>query len=173
MKTLYLLRHAKADLAEAGQDDINRPLNRKGERAASLVGIYLAQQGYPVRGVFASPATRAETTARRVCEELADAPPLVVAPQLYNASYDGLMTWLAGLGDAPDHILLVGHNPAIEDLAGVMISPDSQETPMAQRLAEKLPPASLVVLKLPIGDWSELATGIADLVNFVRPKDLV
>ncbi len=173
MKTLYLMRHAKSDLSDTDQDDMHRPLNRRGERAASLVGIYLAQQGYPVRGIFCSPATRTETTARRVRDELAGDPKLVTMPNLYSATYDSMIDWLQGLGDAPDHILVVGHNPSLEDLSSVLVTEESRQTPVALRMAEKLPTAGLAILKLPIDNWSDLKPGIAELTHFVRPKDLI
>lgn len=173
MKTLYVMRHAKSDLAEQVMDDMHRPLNRRGERAASLMGIYLAQQGFPVRGIFCSPATRTETTARRVRDMLTEQPPLVTLPDLYAATFDGLMDRLAALENAPDHILLVGHNPGLEDLIEGLMTEESRTAPVASRMGGKLPTGALAILKLPIDKWADIRPGVAELINFTRPKDLV
>lgn len=173
MRTLYLLRHAKSDWSEADADDHDRPLNRRGERAASLMGVYAEQNSYPIRGIFSSSAKRAEDTAKRVRAQLENRPTLVTLPDLYHASPAILLKRLQGLGDAPDHLMMVGHNPGQHDFLMALLTPAARETETARRAAEKFPTGALAVLSLPVESWAETEMATADLVHFATPKDLV
>ncbi len=173
MRTLYLLRHAKSDWSDDDADDHDRPLNKRGERAASLIGVYAEQNSYPIRGIFSSSARRAEDTAKRVREQLDNRPTLVTLPDLYHASPSVLLKRLQGLGDAPDHLMMVGHNPGLHDFIVSLLAESLRDTEPAKRVTEKYPTGALAVLNLPAESWSGVEMASGELVHYATPKDLV
>lgn len=88
MRTLYLMRHAKSDWTDEHQDDFDRTLTNRGQRAASLMGIFMTQKGLAPRGILCSTAMRTEQTAQRVVAQLPAPPDIVSLPDLYMASAD-------------------------------------------------------------------------------------
>lgn len=169
---LDILRHAKSSWAEPGQDDHERPLNRRGMRAAGAVGRHLAERGALPEWVFCSSALRARQTWERVSRRLPTEHPaeLVVDASLYLASPTHLIERLRELPEGVDHALLVGHNPGLAQLAGAL----AREDPWSQALTAlraKYPTAGLTTLEFE-GPWAELAIGSGRLVTFLTPKDL-
>ena len=115
-RTLILLRHAKSDWS-GDEADIDRPLAKRGRRQAPDAGRWLATNIDSIDLAVVSPANRARSTWDIVSAELAVLPPTRIDDRVYAASDDEL---LAVLRELPDHVatvVLVGHNPGIEDLA--------------------------------------------------------
>lgn len=119
MRELILLRHADAALGAPGQTDRDRPLSIRGGSRADAVGIWLAAGVAPTR-ILHSPARRALDTALRVQAQLQPAPPLTAAPGVYSASAGELLALVAARA-AEEVLLLVGHNPGISELLGVLV----------------------------------------------------
>lgn len=113
MKTLILMRHAKSDWS-GGEDDFERPLNRRGRGDLPRLARLLKAAAPSPLFVLSSPALRARQTAEGV---IADASRLHFDEGLYLASWSRLVKALAAAGDAPN-VLLVAHNPGISELAG-------------------------------------------------------
>ena len=100
----------------------------------------------------------------------APAPPIALENGLYLASEDVLLAHLRSVGDAVATVLLIGHNDGIWHLAEGLAG--SGPAAALAALQEKYPTGSLATLKAPDGPWHDLAWGSAELVAFVRPRDL-
>lgn len=168
MKTLTLLRHAKSSWDDNVARDFDRPLNAKGRRAAVTVGEHLAVTGARYDRVLASPALRVLQTIEGVEEGLGRALSALFEPRIYMASAATLIDVAQGVPDTVDTLLMVGHNPGLEDLA-LFLAADSD--PLRTAVIEKYPTATMAVLGLP-GGWRALAEGSARLLAFTRPRDL-
>jgi phosphohistidine phosphatase len=166
-KILYLLRHAKAGLAEPGMQDIERPLNGRGREACGLVAAYLARAGLP-DAVLCSTARRTRETLDRIAATLGWTPPATHSAHLYLAGPPTLLQAIRK-GDG-NRLLLVGHNPGIEELAGDLAGSGDREA--MTRLHMKYPTAGLAVLSFAVDDWSKVVPRGGKLEAFVTPASL-
>jgi phosphohistidine phosphatase len=164
MKQLLLLRHAKSSWDEPGLADLERPLARRGRRASELIAEHLRAQRIKPQLVLCSPSRRTRETLERIGLDDSDQR---IEDDLYAASAEELLGVLTGLADDIDSAMLIGHNPGIQDLALRLAG----SSPEVTRLRRKFPTAALATLEFE-GGWHELAPGSAELVAFVRPKDL-
>lgn len=169
MKTLTLLRHAKSGWDDGVQRDFDRPLNAKGRRAAQVVGRHLKREGLHFDHIIASPAVRVQQTLEEVTSGYGDALQPAWDRRIYLASAATLLDLVRDLDDAHGTVLLVGHNPGLEDLV-LLLVPDAE--PMRGAVEEKYPTASMAELSFSIERWREAAKGGAALTRFVRPRDL-
>jgi phosphohistidine phosphatase len=172
VKTILLLRHAKSAWGKAGLADHERPLNRRGERAAEAMADHIVRKAPRPDLILCSTAVRTRQTLAPLVHRLAQpAPPILLEKGLYLAPETAL---LARLQDAPDEastILLIGHNDGIGQLAEVLAG--NGRAPLLDALHEKFPTGTLAVLRAPIERWADLVAGDAELLAFVRPRDLV
>jgi phosphohistidine phosphatase len=114
-RRLIVLRHAKSDWSGGGADR-DRPLAARGRREAELAGRWLRENAADIDLVVCSSATRARQTWKRVAKQLDTVPPLRVEDRVYAASERELMALVKKLPDAARTVLLVGHNPGLEEL---------------------------------------------------------
>ena len=154
MSRLYLLRHAKSSWDAPALADHDRPRAPRGRRAAKAIGRYLREQGIEPELVLCSSATRARETLERA--GLTGR----IEGDLYGAGAGVLLARLNEVPDDTESVMLVGHNPGMEDLTLLL----------AGQVPPKFPTAALALLDCP--SWSALARGTAELVGFVRPRDL-
>ena len=118
MKTLFLVRHAKSSWDDTAIPDKDRPLNDRGKRAAPRMGKRLAKRDVKVDVILSSPASRAIRTAEIIADELDyKHKHIVVDARLYPGTVDDLLNIIHKLGDELDRAMLVGHNPALAELA--------------------------------------------------------
>jgi phosphohistidine phosphatase len=160
-KRLALLRHAKSSWAHPDIADHERRLNARGRRDAARVGVYLRQEGIAPDLVLCSSAVRTRETLGLLGLL---APEVLVEDDLYGASVAELIGRLRRVGDPADSVLLVGHNPGIEDLAGSLAAEPERLT--------SFPTAALADLWVPIAAWDELRPGVAAINAFVTPSAL-
>lgn len=163
-RELWLLRHGKSD-RELAMADFDRPLKKRGKRAAEHIGEGLHQQHLIPDWIVSSPAKRAITTANIVHKALAlDGLIVVQDKRLYQEGFESLKKVLAECPSEAKRVMLVGHNPELEDLliylAGAANLPDTDKL---------LPTAALARLKMP-DDWSHLGAGSAKLLSITNPK---
>lgn len=116
MKTLSLLRHAKSDWSNQGLHDFSRPLNARGLRVAPMVGEWLKNQNITPDLIIASPAVRARMTIELIAKAADWNTSLDFDERIYEASVNHLLDVVRGAEDSRAHLLLVGHNPGIEEL---------------------------------------------------------
>jgi phosphohistidine phosphatase len=163
LKRLTLLRHAKSSWDNPGLGDFERPLNKRGQRDAPLMGRYLADQGILFDLLMVSPATRARMTAEVIAEQLEiDRERLTFNGQIYQATVNELVALLRTIADDQQNVLLVGHNPGITDLANFLV--DGQ--------LENIPTCGLFSVELPIQSWQQLDRASARLLFYDYPKKI-
>lgn len=167
MTTLYLLRHAKSSRDDAAIADFDRPLNARGRAAATLVAGLLRTRGIRPPLVLCSPARRTRETCAALAESLAGAE-LCFDGELYAAHRDRLLARLRRCPGGCATVMVIGHNPGLEDLARLLTGPADGAAAAAMR--QKFPTAALAVLDCPA--WSELGPGRCTLREFIRPVDL-
>lgn len=170
MKRILLLRHAKSSHDEPAADDFDRPLNPRGQAAAPLVGACMAERGWLPERVLVSAARRARETVEGLWPDWPQQPPTLVESGLYGASARDLVERLRNLPDDEASVLLVGHNPAIQQAALDLAGSGDPDTYAGMRA--KFPTAALAVLDADVARWADLGPGCAELAAFVRPKDL-
>jgi phosphohistidine phosphatase len=174
MKTVILLRHAKSDWSDAAQRDFDRPLNGRGERAAMLMGSWAKREALTFDAIVASPAARVKDTFGKFMESYGAYQEPVWDKRVYLASAGTLADVIAEADDADDTVLLVGHNPGLEDFILEHV-PDDGRQGLREDVAEKFPTASMAVLDFSIEHWRDLAEGrgvTGKLRRFIRPRDL-
>jgi phosphohistidine phosphatase len=161
MKTLLLLRHAKSSWKDTGLDDFDRPLNGRGQKAAPQMGKFLRKQKVQPELVLSSPAERARQTAALVMEAAKLTAPLRYDERIYEASARQLLEVVSQIEEDAKVVLLVGHNPGLEQLL---------EQLTGER--EALPTAALAQISLDVEKWSKVRDNSGSLVRLVKPKEL-
>jgi phosphohistidine phosphatase len=163
LKRLTLLRHAKSSWENPDLNDFERPLNKRGQRDASLMGRYLAERGVRFDLLLVSPATRARMTAEAIAEQLKiDRDRLTFNEHIYQATLSELVALLQTIADDRQNVLLVGHNPGITDLANFLV---------AGRL-ENIPTCGAFSVELQVHSWKQLDRGAARLLFYDYPKGI-
>jgi phosphohistidine phosphatase len=160
LKTLFLVRHAKSRWDDPDLPDVQRPLSRRGERAARKMGRRLARRGVDPDLVLSSPAVRAMKTARIIARRL-DYPRrnIRVNPRLYACSIDELHHTVRTLDDRFSTVVIVGHNPEI--------------TAFAQRLCEQIthmPTCAVARFTLNLDSWARVDESTRADTEFDYPK---
>ncbi len=167
MKRLYLLRHAKSSWDDPTLADHDRPQAPRGRRAANVMAKHLGRKGISPELVLCSPSTRTRQTLKRLAQRLRKNADVRIEPELYAAPARDLLEVLRKVPDEVESVMLIGHNPGIQDLALSLASAGS-EIPGLRR---KFPTAALATLELN-GSLRELAPRSAELVSLVKPKEL-
>lgn len=156
MKRLTLLRHAKSSWKNPHLDDFDRPLNKRGQTNAPEMGRRLVQRKMTPDVILSSPARRAAETATLVAAELGYAPEKIdYRTNLYAADLTSLVEVVQSLREESRHVLLIGHNPGLTELA-LFLAPCPLET---------LVTCGLVDLELAIKAWGDVARGSGALLG--------
>ncbi|MEW9856982.1 SixA phosphatase family protein [Novosphingobium sp. M1R2S20] len=171
MKTLGLFRHAKSDWNDARLRDFDRPLNERGRTGAGLMGLHIRHYGVRWKRIIASPAVRVTQTIELAARAAGQMPPLNWDRRIYLASSPTLADLLREQDSDPASILMVGHNPGLEDLIFDLV-PDDGSSPLRDEVEEKFPTAAFAVLELEIDAWSQLSDNCGRLKHLMRPRDL-
>jgi phosphohistidine phosphatase len=162
MKTLLILRHAKSSWKEEGMADHDRPLNKRGKRDAPRMGKLLRESDLAPDLIISSTAKRARKTASKVAKKCEYEGVIELTGELYLAPPQNYLQVLRNVPDQYDRVMVVGHNPGLEDLLSVLTGAN---TP--------LPTAALAQVELPIAQWQELdGTVEGDLRDLWLPKEL-
>jgi len=171
VKTILLMRHAKSDWGVPGLSDHDRPLNRRGEKAAHAMASHIVSR-FPLPDlVLCSTASRALQTLAPLAALWSSPPPVSLEKGLYLASEGALMARLRELADPVGTVLLIGHNDGLWQLAEAMAGTGKADA-LAQ-LRGKYPTGTLATIRMPIEHWPDLAPGVGELTGFVRPRDLM
>ena len=167
MRRLYLLRHAKSSWDDPSLDDHERPLAARGKRASKLMRRYVEDEGVAPSLVLCSTATRAQQTLEGVQAGLPWNVEVRSSDRLYTFSREGLLRVIHGIDERVESAMVVGHNPAMQDLTLELAG----EGEGLVDVARKFPTCTLATLDFGC-PWCELAPGVAALAGFVRPKYL-
>jgi len=178
-RKLVLLRHAKS--AWPGGPDHERPLARRGRRNAPVMGRWLRTAGHLPDQVLCSTARRARETWQLAEVGLAFTVPVSLDDRVYEGSAAVLLDVIRHVSPALRTVLLVGHDPAVPELALMLTTAGppahagaEDDTPSAalfDRMRAKFPTAAVAVLEFR-QHWDQLAPGSARLTCFVTPRDL-
>ena len=169
MRALTLLRHAKSSWEDRSIRDFDRPLNERGRRAAAVMGAFIRREGLAFDHVLASPAVRVRETIACVEATLGRSLEAQFDKGVYMASSVTLLEHLAAVPGNPARILLIGHNPGLEDLA-LQLVPEAD--PLRALILEKYPTAALAELELDVESWTAATDETARLTRFTCPRDL-
>ena len=143
MKTLMLVRHAKAVRGDMNLPDRDRDLEEKGVRNAKKLAKYLASEKVEIDLLVSSPANRAKSTALILTNELGKrVADLVIVERLYGSDVQTLVSVVEQTSKKVDTLMLVGHNPQIEGLANFFLSKDLH-----------MQTSSLIILKFNVDTW--------------------
>ena len=145
MKTLQILRHAKSSWEAPGLTDHDRPLNARGKRDAPRVGQLILDEGLVPDLIVCSTAKRARKTAKEVARSSGYGGTIRKTDILYHGDPQDWILLLRELPDTHQCVMMVGHNPGLEDLLTVLTGQH-----------ERLTTANLAVLQLPIDSWENL-----------------
>lgn len=159
MKTLLFMRHAKARQDEDVSDH-DRALNGRGERAAAEMGRALVEAGVAPDLIVSSTALRARSTAFAVAAALGWSPEVRLRRSLYMAEPRAILREAAALPDEHVCVLLVGHNPGMEELVSELA---------ARR--ESMPTAAIASFSFDVERWSEVERAPARLSGLSRPSE--
>jgi phosphohistidine phosphatase len=162
-KTLLVLRHAKSDRSDPAMRDHDRPLAPRGEADAPRMGIALAALDAIPDSILTSTAVRARETTRLVAAAMGYGGEIIEEAGIYAATMDTLLDLLRDC-DEEATVLLVGHNPGLEELICLLAGGAGAE-PIV-----RLPTAALACLALGIEEWSHLAPGCALLQWLLTPR---
>jgi phosphohistidine phosphatase len=170
---LLLLRHAKSDWSKDA-DDHDRPLAGRGRKAAPAMARYMRKNDYIPDVVLCSTALRTRETLDVLLAGWKKQPEICYERTLYLADWPVLLANLKKAPASASPLLLVGHNPGIEQLAIALAAQPKtdQERARLQRLTQKFPTAALAVFDVEIESWRDLKAGSAELIDYVRPKDV-
>jgi phosphohistidine phosphatase len=162
MKNLLIMRHAKSSWSNSFVSDHNRPLNKRGKKDAPRMGALLKQEEMVPELIISSTAERAMATAEAAALSADYENEIQYTRQFYHADAE---TYLEVLQDLPDDItrvMVVGHNPGMEELVHLLSNVDTRFTT-----------ANIAHIQLPIARWHELNENVSgELLNLWRPKEL-
>ncbi|MEU2118131.1 histidine phosphatase family protein [Streptomyces sp. NPDC016459] len=165
-RRLFVLRHAKSAWPE-GVADQDRPLGPRGLRDAPAAGRFLAETDGLPDLVLCSPARRARDTWKLAAAELESPVPTRHEPRLYGADGPELLDILHGVPDEVATLLLVGHNPGLEDL--ILLLATRAVGDGMDRVRTKFPTSAIAVLTW-CGTWRDLRPGEALLADLAIPR---
>ena len=170
MKTLTLLRHAKSTWDDPVARDFDRPLNKRGRRAAHAVGVEMRAKDLAFDCAIASPAVRVIETLADVEEAFGSKIDPQYDQRLYLASPDTLLQLIREIPDEVGSLLVVGHNPGLEQLVLLLTRPSRDG--LRDQVEVKYPTATLAEISLPVERWMDVREGAGTLIRFIRPRDL-
>jgi phosphohistidine phosphatase len=167
-RELLILRHAKSAWDTDAATDFDRPLAKRGRKAAPRVGQFLLRQGLVPDYLVSSPAQRAKQTVTLACKQMEIDPQRIVWDRRIYGGWRG--TLLDVLRECPSHTgraLIAGHNPGLEVLLENLCN-DRVPMPADGKL---LPTAAVAHLEI-FSEWSELGNGSAGLLSITRSRSL-
>ena len=161
VKRVWLLRHAKSSWDDLGLADHDRPLAPRGRKAAKRMARWASDNGVRPELVLCSTALRARATLDLVVHALGDHE-IEIEEGLYHASGAELLERLRTVRVSVTEVLLIGHNPGLHELAGLLAPPGP----------EAFPTGALAELRLAIDTWPEISPGCAHLEGLLVPRSL-
>lgn len=164
---MILLRHAKSSWSDATLADADRPLAPRGRKAAKRIAEHLRKTRARPELVLCSTSLRTRQTLDAIRPAVGEVP-VELEPGLYAASDDELLDRLRTLPESVGSVLLVAHNPGLQDLALSLAATGAE----LEQLRAKFPTGALATLAVRSESWTELGPGGAELVDYVVPREL-
>ncbi len=170
MKTLTLFRHAKAgDKENPSVEDFDRPLAGRGLKAAARMGAAMRDWRLWPDLILCSPSVRTRQTLVLAQAMAWDDPPETrFEKKIYEANPETLLKLARDAPEDAEHVMFVGHNPGLQDLAATLAKPG----PEREQIMEKLPTGSVVSLKFDRPRWKDIKSGGGRVALFLTPGTL-
>ncbi len=168
-RSLYVMRHAKSSWKDSSVPDFERPLAPRGEKAARRMARRLARTLPLPELVLCSPATRAVQTYQPIAKLLGNSVEVQIEEGLYGASGTELLARLRALPDEVQSVLLIGHNPGVQDLLIELVSDGDPARLDAVRAG--FPTCALATIRV-TSRWSELGPSTAFVEDLLTPTAL-
>jgi phosphohistidine phosphatase len=163
---LYIMRHAKSDWTDPGTSDFNRPINKRGEKSASRIGQWMADNNRLPQKIISSAAVRAKQTTELLAGQFAHIGPekIIYEKDLYLADVNTLLKFIQLYKNDLSSLMLVAHNPGLEQLIHFLSSGSKAEY-------KSITTANLVIFEYPDSRFDpEIDKG--ELIEFIKPKEL-
>ncbi len=161
MKILSIVRHAKSSWNDTSLSDRKRPLNKRGERDAPIMGKRISDHGIRPSLIVTSPATRARNTAKIIADELNYPSEFLQRENhLYLASLDEILDVIVAQDDGFNSPMIVGHNPGLTDLVNFL----------QPGLTINLPTAGVVSVQIDQDNWNLFERPKTELLVHDWPK---
>jgi phosphohistidine phosphatase len=170
MRRLVLFRHAKAQPIEEADEDFERRLMPRGRETARGMAEWLEEQGIAPDLVICSPSARTRETWKHASGAFDPPPPVIYEELVYEASAEELLEVVRNTDGEVQTLLVVGHNPGIEALTGLLA--EAAEPEVADRFEKKFPTAAIAVLDFEDMPWAAIEEKTAWLFAFETPKHL-
>lgn len=162
MKSVLLLRHAKSSRKDPDLIDHDRPLNKRGKRDAPCMGLLLKKEDLVPDIIISSTAIRALTTAQAVAKASGYKAKIIFNRSLFAAGPQAYLDALHDLSDDNVRVLMIGHNPGMEELVELLTGE-----------IHLMPTCSLALVKFHVEKWSEIDNkSKGEMVEIWRPRDL-
>ncbi len=162
MKTLIFFRHGKSDWDAEYHGDHNRPVAKRGRKAAKLMGRFLASTGQVPDSVVTSSALRARSTVELAAQEGGWGCPVRVTEMLYDARPSTVLREIQAEPDETGRLLIAGHEPTFSEMIGRLVG----------TAAVGFPTAAMARVDFDVPSWSLADFGIGRLIWLVTPKTL-
>jgi len=163
MKNILIMRHAKSDWSDHSLSDFERPLNKRGKKAAPRMAEEIKRLNIIPDAIVSSPAKRAKMTAKIVAKDMNFASDILWDSDFYFGSASNYLKALYSFSDEIERVLLIGHNPTVEDLVHSLSD---------TRVYLDMPTAALVSLSIDIKTWKELSEHSCKFDWIIKPKEL-
>lgn len=172
MKNLFLLRHAKSSWDQPGLEDHDRPLNARGREACSRLANHLRKSQTRIDYILVSTARRTQETCDRIQPALGGAQGREDRSDLYLAGPAAIERAIMSAPHEAQNLMILGHNPGLEDYAQALAKRGKPNTEALQRLQRKYPTAGLTEFRIDIDSWADMPRAQAILISFITPKML-
>ena len=160
MKTLYLVRHAKSSWKYPELDDFERPLNRRGRAGLESMGEFLKEVKAAPDLIISSPATRAATTARIIAYKIHyPLEKILYSEYIYLSDEDVLLNFIQDIDNDVKEAMLIGHNPALTDLANYI----------SKQQIGNIPTCGIFCVEFNISSWRKISEQCGILKFFEFP----
>jgi phosphohistidine phosphatase len=170
MLQLLLLRHAKAERGQSGGRDHERRLDERGRRDAPKLGAYIAKHGYAPDQVIVSTAARTRETWSLAAAAMPGKPEVAFDERIYESTPDALLAVLRETDAKVRTLMMVGHNPGMEELVGQLVATGDIET--RQRMQEGFPTSALAVIEFALDRWDRVHPQSGRLEHFITPRSI-
>lgn len=164
MKNLLIMRHAKSDWGDSSLSDFDRPLNKRGERSAPVIGKELKARNKVPELIISSPAKRAKTTAELAAKSSGYEKDIQYERDFYFGYVDEIINIINQADSDYERIMIVGHNPTLESLVATLSN---------KMVNYAMPTAAVASLLFDINSWKDLEKRSGSLEWLIHPKDLM
>lgn len=163
MKEIIIIRHAKSSWNHPGLADFDRPLNERGKRDAPKMGAFLLAKNLVPDLIFTSPANRAITTARVICNQLnCSEDSLRIRQSLYHTDLEDVLELIKSLDNSLQRIYLFGHNPTWTEVANYF----------SNTYIQNVPTCGIVHIVSESENWESINRGNSEVKNTFFPKTI-